>query len=54
MNEINAMLSGDKNPQDLVKKAMEGFTPYQKQNVLNMARNIGVPDNIIEEVQNMK
>lgn len=53
-NEIKGLLDGTKNPQDIVKQAISGLSPYQKQNVLNQARSIGIPANIIEQVQNMK
>ncbi len=52
--EIKGLLDGTKNPQDIVKQVISGFSPYQKQNVLNQARSMGVPTEIIEQVQNMK
>lgn len=53
-SEIKGLLDGTKNPQDIVKQVISGFSPYQKQNVLNQARSIGIPAEIIEQVQNMK
>lgn len=53
-SEIKGLLDGTKNPQDIVKQVISGFSPYQKQNVLNQARSMGVPAEIIEQVQNMK
>ena len=53
-NEIKGLLDGTKNPQDIVKQVISGFSPYQKQNVLNQARSMGIPADIIEQVQNMK
>lgn len=53
-NEIKGLLDGTKNPQDIVKQVISGFSPYQKQNVLNQARSMGIPAEIIEQVQNMK
>ena len=52
--EIKGLLDGTKNPQDIVKQVISGFSPYQKQNVLNQARSMGIPAEIIEQVQNMK
>lgn len=31
-NEIKGLLDGTKNPQDIVKQVISGFSPYQKQN----------------------
>ncbi len=53
-SEIKGLLEGNKNPQDIVKQVISGFSPYQMQNVLNQARSMGVPTNIIEQVQKMK
>lgn len=53
-SEIKGLLDGTKNPQDIVKQVISGFSPYQKQNVLNQARSMGIPAEIIEQVQNMK
>ena len=53
-SEIKGLLDGTKNPQDIVKQVISGLSPYQKQNVLNQARSMGVPADIIEQVQNMK
>lgn len=53
-SEIKGLLDGTKNPQDIVRQVISGFSPYQKQNVLNQARSMGIPAEIIEQVQNMK
>lgn len=53
-SEIKGLIDGNKNPQDIVKQVISGFSPYQKQNVLNQARSMGIPADIIEQVQNMK
>lgn len=52
-NEINNIIEGKSEPQNVVKHIMSGLSPYQKQDVLNQARSLGVPVNVIEEVQNM-
>lgn len=53
-SEIKGLLDGTKNPQDIVRQVISGFSPYQKQNVLNQARSMGIPAEVIEQVQNMK
>jgi hypothetical protein len=52
-NEINNIIEGKSEPQNVIKHIMSGLSPYQKQDVLNQARSLGVPVNVIEEVQNM-
>lgn len=41
------------NPQDFMKQIMGRATPEQMQNVLNQAKNMGVPPEILNQVQNM-
>ena len=41
------------NPQDFMKQIMGKATPEQMQNVLNQAKNMGVPNEVLNQVQNM-
>ena len=41
------------NPQSLMRQMMNGATPEQMQNVLTQAKNMGVPPEILNQVQNM-
>lgn len=49
----NAMKNGV-NPQEFMKQVMGGTTPQQMQNVLTQAKQMGVPDEVLSQVQNMK
>ena len=49
----NAMQNGA-NPQDLMKQMMGNADNNQMQSVLSQARNLGVPDNILQQIQNTR
>lgn len=49
----NAMQNGA-NPQALMKQMMGNVDNNQMQNILSQARNLGVPDNILQQIQNAK
>ena len=51
---INQARNSGTNPQEFIKQIMNGATPEQMQNVLTQAKNMGVPDEILNQVQNMK
>jgi len=42
------------NPQMLMKQMMGNMNNTQMQNVLNQAKQMGVPDNVLNQIQNMK
>jgi hypothetical protein len=52
-NVENMMKSG-KTPQDLVQEMIGKCSPNQKQNILNQAKSMGVPESILGIVQSMK
>lgn len=52
--EIEKILSGGKSPQEVVKDLMSNYSPYEKQKILNQAKSMGVPENILGLVQSMK
>ncbi len=49
----NAMQNGA-NPQVLMKQMMGNVDNNQMQSVLSQARNLGVPDNILQQIQNAR
>ena len=51
---INQARNSGTNPQELIRQMMNGVTPEQMQNVLTQAKNMGVPPEILNQVQNMK
>ncbi len=42
------------NPQEFMKQMMDNVSPEQMQNVLNQAKSMGVPTEVLNQVQNMK
>lgn len=53
-NQINQAMNSGANPQSLVKQMMGNMDNNQIQNALNQAKQFGVPDNILNQMQNMK
>jgi hypothetical protein len=43
-----------KDPMDYLSQTIKQMTPEKKQNFLNGANNIGVPQNILSRLQNLK
>lgn len=41
-------------PQEMVKQMMQNAPPEQTQQILNQAKYLGVPDNVIQQIQNIK
>ena len=52
-NISQAMNSGQ-DPQKLVKQVMGNMNTEQKQNIIRQAKQFGVPDNVLSQIQNMK
>jgi cytochrome c553 len=48
----NAMQNGA-NPQQFMQQFMGNTSPQQMQNILNQARQLGVPNNVLQQVQNI-
>lgn len=51
---IQKLMNSNGNPEPLVSQLMGNATPEQKQNILNQAKQYGVPDNILAKLQNMR
>lgn len=47
-------MKNNSNPQAILQQMFSGATPEQKQNLLNQAKNYGVPQDVLSRVQNMK
>lgn len=50
---INQAKNSGANPKDFMKQVMNGATPEQMQNVLTQAKNMGAPDEVLNQIQNM-
>lgn len=44
--------NNNSNPMDLLKQVTNGYTPEQMSNLFARAKQIGVPDNVLEQIQN--
>ena len=53
-NMISQARNNGENPQNILKQMMGNATPEQTQRVFNQARNMGVPDDFLNQLQNMK
>lgn len=53
-NQISQAMQSGANPQALMKQIMGNMNNGQIQQVLTQAKSLGVPDNILQQTQNMK
>lgn len=53
-SQISQAMQSGTNPQSLMKQMMSNMDNNQIQNALNQAKQIGVPDNILKQMQNIK
>ena len=53
-NQINQAMQNGTNPQSLMKQMMGNMNNSQIQSALNQAKQFGVPDNILQQMQNTK
>jgi len=51
---INALMQNNANPQAMLKQLMSNASPEQKQALLRQAKNYGVPNEVLSQIQNMK
>jgi hypothetical protein len=51
---INQAMRVGNNPQDMLKQIMGGKSTEQIQQVLNQAKSMGCPDEILTQIQNLK
>lgn len=51
---INQAQSNGGNPQEILKQMVGKSNPTQMQQVLTQAKNLGVPDNILTQIQNFR
>lgn len=53
-NQIQQAMSSGTNPQALMKQMMGNMDNNQIQQVMGQAKQFGVPDNILNQMQNIK
>lgn len=53
-SQIQQAMNNGTNPQILMKQMMGNMNNTQMQGVLNQARQMGVPDEVLNQIQNTK
>lgn len=53
-NQIKTMMNNGSDPKSIARQMMGNITPEQISNVLSMAKQYGVPDEILSQLQNNK
>lgn len=53
-SQISQAMQSGVNPQSLMKQMMGNMNNAQIQNVMTQAKQFGVPDNILNQMQNIK
>lgn len=51
---INTAMTSGQNPQQLLKQIMGKASPEQREGLIKQAKQFGVPDNILSQIQNLK
>lgn len=51
---IQSLMNSNGNPQAMLQQLMSNATPEQKEGLLKQAKQYGVPQDILSQVQNMK
>lgn len=51
---INQAMQNGGNPNAIINQMMKNTTPEQKQNLIQQAKQYGVPDNYLKQIQNIK
>lgn len=52
--QISQLRANGANPKAILQQMVGNSTPEQMQNILGQARNFGVPDDVLTQIQNMK
>lgn len=50
--KINQAMNSGINPQDFMKQIMGNVSPQEMQNVMTQAKQFGVPDEVLQQIQN--
>lgn len=51
---INQAMNSGGNPQAMLQQMLGGVSPSQKQQILNQAKSMGIPNDVLTKIQNMK
>ena len=50
---ISNLMRSNGDPRPLIQQVMGNTSPEAKQKLLSQAKQLGVPDNVLSEIQNM-
>jgi hypothetical protein len=53
-SQLNQMMQSGANPQQILQQMIGKVSPEQMQNVMQMGKQFGVPDDVLNKIQNMK
>lgn len=53
-SQIKTMMNNGSDPKSIARQMMGNITPEQTSNILSMAKQYGVPDEILSQLQNNK
>ena len=51
---VNQMINSNGNPMPLIQQFMGNAKPEVRQGILQRAKQLGAPDNILSQIQNIK
>ena len=51
---VNQVINSGANPMQFMKQVMENISPQQMQNIMTQAKQFGVPDQVLQQIQNIK
>ena len=51
---VNNLMQNKANPETIIQQMFKNSTTEQRQNILNQAKNYGVPTEILAKLQNIK
>lgn len=51
---LNQAMNSGVNPMQFMKQAMGNVSPQQMQDIMAQAKQLGVPDQVLQQVQNFK
>ncbi len=51
---IQNLMNSNSNPKAMLQQLMSNATPEQKESLLKQARQYGIPQDVLSQVQNMK
>jgi len=49
---VNQAMQGKNNPMDLLNQITNSYSPEQMSGLLGRAKQMGVPDSVLEQIQN--